>query len=236
MGADDEERRGDGRRFTREWSEEIDLEDGTPVLLRLLRPEDRSALLDAFQKLSPQSRYTRFFTAMPRLPPHVLDALMQSDEDHVAIVAGGPPEAEEAIEGYGVARFARVPDPPRTAEAAVTVADHMHRRGLGTLLLSRLIEAARERGIETFRVEILRNNAAVNALLHDFDTGSGPEEVDGPMAVYQLSLAGEPAGPLFRLLNLAAKGVEIFVRHLPSLEPRASDRGPEGGARDQTSG
>ena len=65
----------------------------------------------------------------------------------------------------------------------------------------------------------------MNALLQDFDEDARPTEVDGPMAVYLLGLRKESTGPLFRLLNLAAKGIQIVARHLPGMhaEPRKDE-------------
>jgi len=69
----------------------------------------------------------------------------------------------------GIARFIRLKDDPAVAEAAVTVVDHMQRRGLGKLLVSALAQAARERGITRFRAEVLRTNEAMLALLRELD-------------------------------------------------------------------
>ncbi|MDG2303488.1 MAG: GNAT family N-acetyltransferase [Candidatus Binatia bacterium] len=217
MASEDHGDREDPLRFTEKWQEELTLDDGTKIRLRRLRQGDRPALVAAFDRLSPESRYWRFFTSMPRIPAHVLDGLMQADDDHFAIVATGVTEGTAEVEGYGIARFARLSDAPDTAEAAVTVVDQMQRRGLGSRLLSCLVEAALERGITKFRAEVLRSNAKMNALLHEFDENARPIHVDGPMAVYLVELGREPAGPLFRLLNLAAKGVQVVVRHLPGM-------------------
>src|SRR5438093_5697566 len=59
-------------RFGPDYTEDRRLADGTAVRLRLLRSDDRQKLLAAFDQLSAESRYTRFFTAMPRLPEATL--------------------------------------------------------------------------------------------------------------------------------------------------------------------
>jgi hypothetical protein len=71
--------------------------------------------------------------------------------------------------GLGVARYARLRDSPETAESAVAVIDEMQRKGLGRLLCTTLIEAARERGIHRFRFSILAENEAGKLLLHSLD-------------------------------------------------------------------
>src|SRR5438132_10145045 len=139
-------------RFTGDYSSTHRLADGTPVRLRLLRRADREKLVAAFDRLSPESRYRRFFTAMPRLPEKLLRSLLDIDGwNHLAIGAETVTTDPAAAEGVGIARFIRLKDEPAVAEAAVTVVDHMQRRGLGKLLVSALAQAARERGITRFR-------------------------------------------------------------------------------------
>ena len=148
-------------RFTGDYSSTHRLADGTPVRLRLLRRADREKLVAAFDRLSPESRYRRFFTAMPRLPEKLLRSLLDIDGwNHVAIGAETVTTDPAEAEGVGIARFIRLKDEPAVAEAAVTVVDHMQRRGLGKLLVSALAQAARERGITRFRAEVLRTNEA----------------------------------------------------------------------------
>ena len=108
------------------------LADGTEVRLRLLSPADREKLLAAFDRLSPESRYRRFFTVTPRLPEKLLRRLLDTDGwNHFAIGAETATEDPTDAEGVGVARFIRLNDAPDVAEAAVTVVDHMQRRRHG---------------------------------------------------------------------------------------------------------
>lgn len=210
-------------RFGPDYEEVRRLADGTAVRLRLLRPEDRPKLLAGFDELSDASRYARFFTAMPELPERMLDRLLHPDgRDHLAIAAeaGDVPSAD--AQGYGVARFVRLPESPDVAEAAVVVIDRMQRRGLGTLLLARLAAAARERGITRFRAEVLRTNQAVVSLLDGLHAGADPH-FDGPVASYELALPAPPDehvdehahdGALFTFLKLAATGLQVLLRRL----------------------
>jgi hypothetical protein len=68
-------------------------------------------------------------------------------------------------EGVGSARFVRVPGAPDTAEPAVTVIDSFQGKGLGSILLQRLIEAAWERDIRWFRTELLAENKASKRMM-----------------------------------------------------------------------
>jgi len=206
-------------RFTPDSIETHRLADGTRVRLRLLRPEDRPKLVAGFARLSEESRYRRFFTAMPGLPEKVLDRLLSTDGwNHVAIGAEAVTGDPESAEGYGIARFLRLEETPEVAEAAIVVVDHMQRRGLGKLLLSALVSAARERGVARFRGEVLRTNDAVIALVRELDEAAHPT-LDGPIAIYEVALpdpaqTDAPDSPLFGFLRLAAGGLEILLRRL----------------------
>ena len=64
----------DGLCVDKAWACVHRLTDGTELTIRMLRPEHRAAFLAGFEGLSPESRYLRFFTAMPRLPDAALQA------------------------------------------------------------------------------------------------------------------------------------------------------------------
>ena len=139
--------------------------------------------------MSPESRYLRFFAAMPRLPDRFLGDLLNLDGwNRVAIGAESATVGPQFGDAFGVARFVRLAEEPETAEAAVTVVDCMQRRGLGRLLLRALAAAARERGITKFRAEVLRGNEAMAALLREFDGEARPIAAEGGVAVYEIHL------------------------------------------------
>src|SRR5262245_34518427 len=136
------------------------LKDGTRVVLRFLAPTDREALREGFQRLSPESRYRRFFTHVSELDDRLLDQLLAVDRtNHVAIVGFVESLDLKEEQGIGIARFIRVE--PTIAEVAITVADDYHRRGVGTLLLLTLVRVARDRGVTHFRGEVLASNRAI---------------------------------------------------------------------------
>ena len=192
------------------------LSDGTEVRLRLLRASDRSKLAAGFRRLSAESRYRRFFSPMPKLPDRMLRRLTQTDDwDHLAVIAEPVTEDGAAL---GVARYVRLLDAPATAEASVAVIDEMQRKGLGRLLLTTLVEAARERGIHRFRASILAENEAGKLLLHSLDEHATARIADG-LRVYELDLP-EPspealfAAPIYRVFKLVAEGLQAVLRSL----------------------
>jgi hypothetical protein len=87
----------------------IALRDGSHVRIRQGRPSDRELLLRGFRRLSPESRYRRFLTAMPRLPEATVRQLTDLDHhDREAMLALD----EQGTEALGVARYVRDPKRP----------------------------------------------------------------------------------------------------------------------------
>jgi RimJ/RimL family protein N-acetyltransferase len=143
--------------------EHVRLRDGSTVLVRPVRPEDRELFAAGFERMSGESRYRRFMSHKKKLSDRELDFFTRLDHDrHEAIgaidVATG--------EGAGVARMHRSEDDPEVAEAAVTVVDDWQGRGLGSLLLERLTERARELGVRRFEASLFTTN---KAMLHLFE-------------------------------------------------------------------
>jgi RimJ/RimL family protein N-acetyltransferase len=142
------------------------LRDGTLVRLRHLGPDDAEELAAGFARLSPESRYRRFFSPMPRLPETLLRRLTATDGyRHVALIAESIPYDDEPPAPVGVARFIRRTDKPSAAEVAVTVIDELHGQGLGRLLLQSIAALARESGVTTLVANVLSENAPMRALL-----------------------------------------------------------------------
>jgi RimJ/RimL family protein N-acetyltransferase len=141
-------------------SSRTQLRDGETVVIRPLEPEDRELIRSGFERLSDRSRYLRFQTPLTELSDVQLSHLTDVDHhNHEALVALDP-DSEEAI---GVARFVRIGE--GVAECAIVVADDWQNKGLGTELLERLVERAREEGVERFTALVLADNTDALRLL-----------------------------------------------------------------------
>jgi RimJ/RimL family protein N-acetyltransferase len=142
------------------WSRRAALRDGTRVLLRQIRPEDREQLAAGLRELSPASRYLRFHDDIEELTAEQLDYLTHVDHlDHEAIVAIDLDQPE--LPGVGVARYIRDPYQRHIAEAAITVADRYQGKGAATLLLGALTIRGRDHGVEVFRNYVLADNTSM---------------------------------------------------------------------------
>lgn len=180
------------------------LRDGSTVEIRPLEPGDRELLRSGFVGLSDRTRYLRFQAPMAALSDRQLSYLTEIDHhDHEALIALDP----DSGDAVGVARFVRVAD--GVAECAIVVADDWQGRGVGTQLLDRLVERAREEDVERFTALVLAENTEVMRLLHRL--GDTVQETAGPQIELEIALP-EPArtSPQMRtVLAEAARGVLI---------------------------
>ncbi len=143
------------------------MKDGTQVLLRPIRPEDEPAMAKFHETLSDQSVYLRFFH-MEKFSSRVAhERLMRKcfiDYDReIALVAERTSHENENHEIIAVGRLTRSRG-TRDAEVAVLVADQYQHGGLGTELLARLIQAARDENVERIVATILLQNVAMRAM------------------------------------------------------------------------
>jgi acetyltransferase len=141
--------------------------NGMNVLLRPIRPEDEPAMAKFHETLSDRSVYLRFFH-MQKLSSRVAhERLLQKcfiDYDReMALVAEGAGPAGGEREIMAVGRLTRARD-SREAEVAVLVADRCQHYGLGSELLGRLIQVARDEKLERIIATILLENMAMRAL------------------------------------------------------------------------
>jgi GNAT superfamily N-acetyltransferase len=203
------------------------LVDGMRVVVRSIRPDDADELRRAFARLSPASRYRRFFGGVGELSADTLRYLTDVDGvNHVAFVVVTISPDLKSERGLGVGRFIRSTRDPSVAEAAVTVVDDEQRRGIGRLLLMTLADAARERGVERFRADVLASNAP---MLHMLE-GAGAVRVresdeasDGATLTFDVPL-GDTKPALARLLREAASSMAVLVRSLAPEAPEAPEK------------
>jgi GNAT superfamily N-acetyltransferase len=193
--------------YIRHRTTEVSLRDGIRVRIRPIVPDDKSHLIDGFNRLSPESRYRRFLSPIAELTPDMLRELTEVDYvDHFAYIAFAVEASGEV--GAGVARYVRAPEEPEVAEAAVTVVDEYQGRGLGTFLLQALGAVALENGIRRFRGYALETNRpirevleALGANLHHDSPGLIRVEIDLPARLVALR-----DSPLYDILRAVARG------------------------------
>jgi GNAT superfamily N-acetyltransferase len=194
----------------------VRLRSGREVLIRPIRPNDGERLSAAYDRLSPQSQYRRFFGPKPHLSGSEIRYLVEVDGgDHFALVAIVPAEelvtaaapAEALVpaptappaqasatpvggreEIIAVARFVRLPEDSHTAEPAIVVGDRFQGEGLATVLLERLADAALERGISQFRATVLAENIPARRLVRGLAGGDARERSRGTVKEIEIEL------------------------------------------------
>jgi GNAT superfamily N-acetyltransferase len=145
---------------------------GQPIVVRLLEPAEADLVRRFYHRLSFETVYKRFMS--PVVPP--ADALMLRlmNIDHCrrdALIA----QDHDGI--AGVARYAPLGD--QRYEVAIVVADAWQRRGLGTLLMTRLGHIARARGIAAFHATLLAENRGAKLFLQHIWPEASFRFVDG---------------------------------------------------------
>lgn len=151
--------------------------------IRPVRTDDAGRLVDLFARCSEQSRYFRFHAAKPRLRAAEAEYLAGADgQTRVALAAIVTEEGEERI--VADARFDVVGE--GEAEAALLIRDDMAGRGLGTLLLDRLLELAARAGVRRVLLDILPENRAMLALARR--VGGEPVGFDGHSVLYAVEV------------------------------------------------
>jgi len=144
-------------------TETIWLRDSSHVDVRFIRADDGPRLIEFFQGLSPETLYQRFLHARSVLP--AAEAARYANVDHRgrdALVACAPSEDAQAPI-VAVARYAQ--QDAEAAEGGLVVDDAYQQRGLGTILLGRLIALLRCRGFHYLRGAVLGENGRMLRLL-----------------------------------------------------------------------
>lgn len=143
------------------------MKDGTPVTIRPIRPEDEPLVIRFHETLSEHSVYSRYFHMMSlrqRVAHERLIRICFIDYDReMALVAERKHPEKGAREILGVGRLIKSHG-ANEAEIAILVSDRYQQRGLGTELVRRLIEIARNEGLRRLSAEILPENRAVQRI------------------------------------------------------------------------
>jgi acetyltransferase len=148
------------------------LRDGTVLRLRPLRPEDEPLLHDLAAHMSHEDLRLRFFTPVQGLTHAVAARLSQLDYDRELALL-----AQRDGMALGVVHFFSDPDKLR-AEYAIAVRSDWKGRGVGFLLMTRLIHIARQRGIGELVGEVLRENEPMLRMCRELGFSLVPQSAD----------------------------------------------------------
>jgi acetyltransferase len=170
---------------------ELELRDGTPVIVRPLIGEDRALVAEAYRRLSPEARYQRFWTRTGEMIGDVmLDRLIEQNPARHMTWALLDPARD--FPGVGGASWWRNADDPAEAEISLMVLDDDQRRGIGTLLLAVMWITAFRAGVERLVAYALTDTRRAANWMRDC---GGAGEWDGYKLVFRWQLDNLDALP-----------------------------------------
>ena len=147
------------RQYVAAWT----AQDGGEFLIRPIRPEDEPLLVRFHQELTRETVYARYFRFLglsARTAHERLTRVCFNDyEREIALVAQTTDEAGFPLVA-AIGRLSKDHARP-TAEFSILVGDRWQRRGLGSELLSRLVQIGRNEGLELIWAEMLAGNAGM---------------------------------------------------------------------------
>jgi acyl-CoA synthetase (NDP forming)/RimJ/RimL family protein N-acetyltransferase len=172
--------------YPRELEETVDWQ-GQRVLLRPIRPEDAARHAEFIAHVSPADLRLRFFSSRRELPPTELARLVQVDYARemafVAVQDAGQPGART----LGVVRAVSDPDNV-DAEFAILARSDLHRRGLGTLLMRKMVDYLRHHGTQAMTGYVLDDNVAMQAFVRRFGFAMQPACKEPGVTLFRLDL------------------------------------------------
>ena len=196
--------------YPQDWEADVVLKDGGTCHLRPIRPADADGLRRFHGRLSPETIYFRFFAPYPALTDRDVQRFTLVDYvDRVALVAT---IGDEIV---GVVRYDRIQ--PHEAEVAFVIRDDQQGRGLGTIFLEHIAQAARERGVKQFVAEVLPDNGRMLEIFRQAGYNSSSSIDDG---VVHLSFSIEPSASSLAVTRAREHRAEsVSVQRL--LTPRS---------------
>jgi len=140
------------------------LNDGSHVLIRPIRPEDRERESDFIARLSPEARHFRFLGEVNPTDRNLLDRMTHVD-GHTTMAFVALVHDNGVLREVGVSRYSATADAKR-CECAVTVADDWRHRGLAVTLMRHLIDMARRNGFRQMFSIDAGSNQPMRELAH----------------------------------------------------------------------
>jgi len=137
------------------------LNDGTPVVIRPILPEDEPRIVEFHKTLSDRSVYNRYFVPLKlseRIAHERLVRVCFSDYDReIPLVTEYRPDAKSPAQIIGIGRLSKEHQ-LNEGEFALIVSDEWQNRGLGRQLLELLLQVARDERLSRFYGHILVGN------------------------------------------------------------------------------
>nr|WSY51040.1 GNAT family N-acetyltransferase [Streptomyces sp. NBC_00886] len=136
------------------------LADGTTMCIRSVEARDHDQVEGLYEEMSPENLRLRFFGVSRRSAEMAADRACRPHPGYRALLA----EAKGQV--IGLAEY-DTGGTGTVADISIAVADGLHHRGVGTLLVEHLVSAARAEGVTTFTADALSENREILRLFAD---------------------------------------------------------------------
>jgi acetyltransferase len=137
--------------------------DGSIVRIRPIEGTDTMLIREFVGSLSFETRYLRFMGAVKELSSQAINRLTRVDQRREAALIAVL-NYDDADRIVGVARYAMNAD-DETCDFAIVIADNWQRHGLGSRLLTLLVDIASARGLKRIGGEVLAINRPMTAFV-----------------------------------------------------------------------
>lgn len=172
--------------YPRHLEQRLSLDDGTPLVIRPIRPEDAQSERNFVRDLSDQAKKFRFMHALNELSPAMLARFTQIDYDREMALVAFTLENEKPVQ-QGVARYSINQD-DASCEFAIVVSHKRQNQGIGTRLMNALMDAARGHGLTTMEGTVLSDNNAMLLLMDELGFSRERSTEDAHLIVVERQL------------------------------------------------
>jgi acetyltransferase len=177
------------RPYPKQWERHEVLRDGTRVLVRPVRPEDETLYPDFLSKVTADDLRLRFFAPIKEFTHAFIAKLTQLDYARAVAFAA---IHEDSGELWGVVRLHGDPN-HETGEYAILLRSELKGRGLGWLLMQRIIDYARSEGFKRVKGQVLRENTTMIAMCQKLGFEVHDDADDNSLKIVTFELAAAPA-------------------------------------------
>jgi len=159
---------------------------GEHVLIRPAHPDDAGRYKEFLANVSAEDLRLRFFGDVEELTAEELAKIAHPDNKHGVVFIALDEQSGEML---GLARLQDELD-EETTQFAILVRSRLHGHGLGWLLMQRIIDYARDKGLRRVYGDILAENKGMLAMCQEL--GFYPQDIGSGMTRMVLDLKGAP--------------------------------------------
>jgi acetyltransferase len=165
------------------------LRSGTAVLIRPLVHEDLPPYRDFLSHVTAEDLRLRFFASMSKVSDQVIDALVHYDPAHAMAWILMDEKTKNLL---GVGRL-HDDNNAESAEFAILVGSQFKDLGVGWLLMERIIDHAKRKGLKTVHGQVLSENSLMLKMCAEFDFHIDADSDQPGVIVVTLKLQGTSA-------------------------------------------